>query len=68
MGLAARLGDHPLAEEIRRFDALRFSKRTEGDWDGNAFWGAFEDWRKAPAGKGEAGSVDRLDLYRAARG
>lgn len=66
MGLAARLGDHELAREIRRFDEARFSGNNDGSWDGAALWVSFDAWRGQPVTARE-NAAGALDLYATAR-
>lgn len=71
MHLARACDDEGLGQAIRALDARIYREGAGDDWDGRAFWQAFEGWRRAGARTGTAderpAGEGNLDLYAAVR-
>jgi hypothetical protein len=68
---AALSADAALRDEIDGLDSAGFRKSAAagngqsrgGDWKGQAFWGAFEQWRRASEARARRNSPSATDLY-----
>jgi hypothetical protein len=63
LDFARRLPDDALRQAVYALDATGFRKSGEASWDGKAFWGEFDAWRKRGKGAREHHRPAPDDLY-----